>query len=168
MNGKQVYKTIAPKGVIQRVDKSKGLGHEVESKKSESEKKKGRDKEHESQSEPSNKVSNEVTMKDLKHVPFPHRLTKASKASKVNLNARIYDICKQVRINIPMLDAIKQIPSYDKFLKNLCTVKRKLDVKETTMMNERKSVILQCKSVPKYKDPGCPTILCIIRGYRID
>ena len=83
-------------------------------------------KEHDSNSKPSNKASNEVIMEDLKHAPFPHRLTKASKA---NLNAKIYDVFKQVRISIPMLDAIKHIPSYDKFLNNLCTIKRKLHVK---------------------------------------
>ena len=104
-------------------------------------------------------------MEDLKHAPFPHRLTKVS---KVNLNAEIYNVFKQVRINILMLDTIKLIPSYAKFLKDLCTVKRKLHVKETTMMNKSQRAILQCKSVPKYKDPGCPIISCIIGGYRID
>ncbi|GFY90912.1 hypothetical protein Acr_07g0011080 [Actinidia rufa] len=35
-------------------------------------------------------------------------------------------------------------------------------------MNESQSAILQCKTVPKYKDPGCPTISCIIGGCKID
>ena len=35
-------------------------------------------------------------------------------------------------------------------------------------MNESQSAILQFKSVPKYKDPSCPTISCIIGGDRID
>ena len=35
----------------------------------------------------------------------------------------IYEIFKQVKVNIPLLDAIKQIPSYAKFLKDLCIVK---------------------------------------------
>ena len=69
-----------------------------------SKKDKGKEKERENDSKPFNKASNEVTMEDLKHAPFPHRLTKASKA---NLNAKIYDVFKQVRINIPMLDIIK-------------------------------------------------------------
>ena len=129
-------------------------GRSTEIAKCESEK-----KDHESNSEQPKKVSNDVTIEDLKRAPFPHRLTKASNA---NLNTEIYDVFKQVRINISMLDAIKQIPSYAKFLKELCTVKRKLHVKETTMMNESQSAILQCKSMPKYKDPGCPLILCII------
>ncbi|GFS43484.1 hypothetical protein Acr_00g0085440 [Actinidia rufa] len=36
------------------------------------------------------------------------------------------------------------------------------------MMNESQSAILQCKTVPKYKDPRCPTISCIIGGCKID
>jgi hypothetical protein len=31
----------------------------------------------------------------------------------------------QVKINLPLLDAIKQVPVYAKFLKDLCTQKRK-------------------------------------------
>ena len=58
----------------------------------------------------------DVRMEDLKHAPLPH-----------------------------MLDAIKQIPSYAKFLKDLCTVKRKLYVKEMTMMNE--SQINLCQNI---------------------
>ena len=136
---KEIDKIITPKGVNQGEDESKRLGHETESKKSESKKDKGKEKEHEIHSKPSNKASNEVTMKDLKYAPFLHRLTKASKA---NLNAKIYNNFKQVRINIPMLDAIKQIPSYSKFLKDFCTFKRKLHVKKTAMMNKSQSVIL--------------------------
>jgi hypothetical protein len=32
---------------------------------------------------------------------------------------------RKVEINIPLLDAIKQIPSYAKFLKDCCTYKKK-------------------------------------------
>jgi len=41
--------------------------------------------------------------------PFPHQLAQ-SKRDKANEN--IYEVFKQVRINIPLLDAIKQTPSY--------------------------------------------------------
>ncbi|GFZ14646.1 hypothetical protein Acr_24g0008360 [Actinidia rufa] len=164
-SGKQIDKTIEPKRVIQGGEKSKELGGESERRKLEEERKESKGQEHEHDSEPVTKVPNEITVEDLKHAPFPQRLAKVSKA---NLISEIYDIFKQVRINIPMLDAIKQIPSYNKFLKELCTVKRNLHVKETTMMNESQSAILQCKTVPKYKDPSCPTISCIIGGCKID
>ena len=55
--------------------------------------------------------------------PYPHRLRTPK---KVNNHSEIYKLFKQVKLNIPLLDAIKQIPSYAKFLKDLCTVKRKL------------------------------------------
>jgi hypothetical protein len=34
-------------------------------------------------------------------------------------------VFKQVKINIPLLDAIQQVLAYAKFLKDLCTQKRK-------------------------------------------
>ena len=65
--------------------------------------------------------------------PYPHRL-RAPK--KVNNHSEIYELFKQVKLNIPLLDAIKKIPSYAKFLKDLCTVKRKLGVNKEAFMTE--------------------------------
>ena len=70
------------------------------------------------------------------HVPpslYPHRL-RAPK--KMNNHSEIYELFKQVKVNIPLLDAIKQIPSYAKFLKDLCTVKRNLGVNKDAFMIE--------------------------------
>ena len=66
----------------------------------------------------------------LTHAPFPHRLFKP----RHNLSFEIYETFKQVKINLPLLDAIKQVPSYAKFLKDLCTVKRKLNVRENALV----------------------------------
>jgi hypothetical protein len=60
------------------------------------------------------------------------------------------------------LDAIQQVPSYAKFLKDLVTVKRKTNVQKKVCLTEQVSSILQCKLPIKYKDPGCPTISCTI------
>jgi hypothetical protein len=57
---------------------------------------------------------------------FSHAITKQM---KVNHNSEIFETFKQVRINILLLDAIKHVPSYAKFLKDLCIMKRKLNVK---------------------------------------
>ena len=77
-------------------------------------------------------------------LPFPHAMTKQR---KVNHNSEIFETFKQVRINIPLLDAIKQVPSYAKFLKDLCTVKRKLNVKKKAFLAEQVSAILQNNNV---------------------
>jgi len=90
-----------------------------------------------------------------------------TKQRKVNHNYEIFEIFKQVRINIPFFDAIKLIPSYAKFLKDLCTVKRKLNVKKKAFLAEQVSVILQNNNALKYKDPSCPTISCFIGEHKI-
>ena len=68
----------------------------------------------------------------------------------------------QVKVNIPLLDTIKQIPSYAKFLEDICTVKQNLNVQKKTFLIEQVSALIQHKIQLKYKDPGCPTISCII------
>nr|CAN76445.1 hypothetical protein VITISV_016876 [Vitis vinifera] len=59
---------------------------------------------------------------------------------------------------------IKQVPTYEKFLKDLCTIKRGLNVNKKAFLTEQVSAIIQCKSPLKYKDQGCPTISVMIGG----
>jgi hypothetical protein len=79
-------------------------------------------------------------------------------------------VFKQVKINIPLLDAIQQVPAYAKFLKDLCTQKRKsrnhLPMK--VLLIEHVSSLIQHNTPPKIKDPGAPTISCIIGQKEID
>jgi hypothetical protein len=66
------------------------------------------------------------------------------------------------------LDAIQQVPSYVKFLKDLVTIKRKTNVPKKAYLTEQVSSILQCKLPIKYNDPGYPTIVCMIRVSQIN
>ena len=59
---------------------------------------------------------------------------------------------------------IKQVPTYEKFLNDLCTVKRGLNVDKKAFLTEQVSAIIQCKTLVKYKDPSCPTISVNIGG----
>ena len=59
---------------------------------------------------------------------------------------------------------IKQVPTYAKFLKDLCTVKRGFNVNKKAFLTEQVSAIIECKTLVKYKDPGCPTISVNIGG----
>ncbi|XP_034888401.1 uncharacterized protein [Populus alba] len=105
----------------------------------------------------------EINEKEM--TPFPQRLRKPEHDFR---NSEIYELFKQVKVNIPLLDTIKQVPSYAKFLKDLCIVKRRLNVKERAFLTEHASAIIQFKTPHKYKDPGCPTISCIIGSHKID
>ena len=59
---------------------------------------------------------------------------------------------------------IKQVPTNAKFLKDLCTVKRGLNVDKKAFLTKQVSAIIQCKTLVKYKDPSCPTISVNIGG----
>ena len=59
---------------------------------------------------------------------------------------------------------IKQAPTYAKFLKDLCTVKRGLNMNKTAFFTEQVSSISQCKTLVKYQDPRSPTISVNIGG----
>ena len=74
----------------------------------------------------------------------------------------VFETLKKVEINIPLLDAIKQIPSYAKFLKDCCTNKRKFQEHEQVALTEEVSAVLLRKLPPKLKDPGNFTISCRI------
>ena len=83
---------------------------------------------------------------------------------RVNNQTGILEVLRQVKVNIPLLDMIKQVTTYAKFLKDSCIVRRGLNVEKKAFLTEQVSVIIQCKTPVKYKDPGCPTISANIGG----
>ena len=97
--------------------------------------------------------------------PFPQSLRTKKKA--IN-QAEILEVLRQVKVNIPLLDMIKQVPTYAKFLKDLCTVKKGLNIDKKAFLTEQVSAIIQCKTPVKYKDPGCPTISVNIGGICVE
>ena len=97
--------------------------------------------------------------------PFPQVLRK--KKNFVN-QTEMLEVLRQVKVNIPLLDMIKQVPTYAKFLKDLCTVKKGLNVNKKAFLTEQVSAIIECKTPVKYKDPGCPTISVNIGGISVE
>ncbi|CAN6713111.1 unnamed protein product [Malus baccata var. baccata] len=98
-------------------------------------------------------------------VPFPQRLQRAKKDKNFS---EILDLFKKVHINIPFLDAVKQIPSYAKFLKDICTNKKRFVEHEKVMLSEECSAVLQQKLPPKLKDPRSFTIPCTIGKFSFE
>ena len=97
--------------------------------------------------------------------PFPQALRGKKKATQ---QAGILEVLRQVKVNIPLLDLIKQVSAYAKFLKDLCIVKKGLGIEKKAFLTEQVSAIIQSKYPVKYKDPGSPTILVNIGGNCID
>jgi len=79
--------------------------------------------------------------------PFPAALqanTPSPFAKKGTRMDEMMELFKQVQINLPLLDAINQVPSYAKFLKDLCTQKRKMrnQSPNKVMLTEQVSAVL--------------------------
>ena len=66
----------------------------------------------------------------------------------------------KLEITLPLLDALKQVPSYAKFLKELLNGKRTMDICETIKATEECSAVLLDKLPRKSKDPGSFIIPC--------
>ncbi|KAK8492616.1 hypothetical protein V6N11_030838 [Hibiscus sabdariffa] len=91
--------------------------------------------------------------------PFPSRFLKKDKQAE---EKDILDIFRKVELNISLLEVIRKIPRYARFLKDLCTNKRKLMGHEKINLGENVSVILTRRLPPKLKDQGMFMIPCKI------
>ena len=107
----------------------------------------------------------EDTMKYRIPPPFPQALRGKRKATQ---QAGIVEVLRQVKVNIPLLDLINQVPAYENFLKDLCIIKKGLGIEKKAFLTEHVSAIIQSKYPVKYKDPGSPTIPVNIGGNCID
>jgi len=78
--------------------------------------------------------------------PFPVSSFRSKKEDK---EKEILEVFKKVKLNIPLIDTIKQIPMYAKFLKELCTTKRAFKLKghEMVSMGEVVFAVVQ-KNMP--------------------
>ncbi|KAM6575407.1 hypothetical protein CsatA_023734 [Cannabis sativa] len=94
-------------------------------------------------------------------LPFPQRFKKQQHDGQFQ---RFLDVLKQLHINIPLVEALEQMPTYVKFLKDILTKKRRLGEFETVALTEGCSAMLKSKIPPKLKDPGSFTIPISIGG----
>ncbi|XP_060194973.1 uncharacterized protein LOC132624170 [Lycium barbarum] len=112
------------------------------------------------QSEEKEKKMEEENILPVK-IPFPQKMKRQKLDSQF---AKFLDILKQIHINIPFTDALLQMPSYAKFLKEILSSKRKLEEASVVVLTEKYSAILQNKLPQKLGDPGSFTIPCTLGG----
>ncbi|XP_074591172.1 disease resistance protein RPM1-like [Curcuma longa] len=97
-------------------------------------------------------------------LPFPQRVACSKKnadSEKTQELQELMDIFSKVEVNIPLLRAIRHIPKYAKFLKELCVHKKKLKGTELVSMGKNVSAMIQ-PMPQKCKDPGVFTVPCVI------
>ena len=81
---------------------------------------------------------------------------------KKTLKNELLEVFNKVEINIPLLELICKVPVYARFLKDLCTKKKRLEEYEVYKIEGHMSSMIQHNMPPKKKDPGSFTIRCQI------
>uniref|UniRef100_A0A2N9HM88 Retrotransposon gag protein n=1 Tax=Fagus sylvatica TaxID=28930 RepID=A0A2N9HM88_FAGSY len=92
---------------------------------------------------------------DIEKCPFPAPFPQALKLPKnLDVTSEILEHLHQVKVNLPLLHIIKQMPLYAKVIKDLCTVKRKYHVKKTAFLTEqmlKEEQVVEAKKPPRSK-----------------
>ncbi|XP_057984550.1 uncharacterized protein LOC131169349 [Hevea brasiliensis] len=99
------------------------------------------------------------------HLPFPQRFQKAILDKQFG---KFLEVLQKLYINIPFIEALSEMPSYTKYLKEILSKKKRMEDYETVALIEECSVILQSKLPPKLKAPGSFSIPCLIGNMNID
>lgn len=104
-----------------------------------------------------------LPLSDYRPIPnFPQVLVGSRKYERDH--DKLHEIFSKCKVNISLLNIIKQVSRYAKFFKPLCTSKRKQKLKgiERVKVGERVYAIIQEKLPAKCTDPGMCTISCMI------
>jgi len=127
----------------------------VEEEKNESEGEKEKSREESGKSEKKYKSESQMRSPPARDVPYPHAPLRKDRDGQF---ARFMDVLKRLQINISFTEALEQMPTYAKFMKELLTKKRKIPDQETIKLEAGCSAIIQ-KSLPqKSRDPGSFTL----------
>ncbi|KAK8652304.1 hypothetical protein V6N13_061325 [Hibiscus sabdariffa] len=110
----------------------------------------------ESTAEPSHTKSDKLE-KIRPPPPFPQRLKKQEQDYQFK---KFFDILKQVHINLPLVEALQQMPNYAKFLKDMVSRKKRIEEFETAAATETCLALMHNKIPAKKTDPGYFTIEC--------
>ncbi|XP_070031832.1 uncharacterized protein [Nicotiana tomentosiformis] len=89
--------------------------------------------------------------------PYPQRLANQNNENQFK---KFIDMMKSLSINVPLVEALEQIPGYAKFMKDLVTKKRSMNCKMIKMTHQVSAIVHSM--APKLEDPGAFTISCII------
>ncbi|XP_070010884.1 uncharacterized protein [Nicotiana sylvestris] len=87
--------------------------------------------------------------------PFPQRLQKKNDDRMFN---KFLSMLSQIQLNIPLVDAIRDIPKYAKYINDIVAKNRRLTEFEIVVLTEECTLRVQNELPQKVKDPGSFTI----------
>ncbi|XP_070018195.1 uncharacterized protein [Nicotiana sylvestris] len=92
----------------------------------------------------------------------PWRLAKHQKEEHYK---KFFEMLKQIKVNIPLIEALKEMPGYAKMMKDLMS--RKFDFQDlaTVTLTQTCSAVVTRPVAEKLSDPGSFTIPCTIENF---
>ncbi|XP_042387530.1 uncharacterized protein LOC121979602 [Zingiber officinale] len=92
-------------------------------------------------------------------IPFPQKLIASQRDEEFN---RFLKKIKEICIEVPLIDALHQMPKFAKFLKGILSNRRQKGDFETVALTENCSTLHMANPPPKLQDPGSFSIPCKI------
>ncbi|XP_019235062.1 PREDICTED: uncharacterized protein LOC109215445 [Nicotiana attenuata] len=89
--------------------------------------------------------------------PYPQHLAKQKGDNQFK---KFIEMMKSLTINVPLVEALEQMPGYAKFMKELVTKKRSMYFETIPMTHQVSSIVHSM--APRQEDPGVFTIPCTI------
>ncbi|XP_047178261.1 trichohyalin-like, partial [Vigna umbellata] len=141
-------------------ERDEGSAEKRENKRDEMSEREEKEKEREDRENHREKEEEKMKAKVFeKPLPYPKVFSKKEKERQFK---SFVDIFKKLEIKMSFSEALQQIPSHSKFMKELLTKKKKYIEEETIEVQGQCSAIIQKLLPPKFKDPGSFTIPCNI------
>ncbi|XP_075088087.1 uncharacterized protein LOC107777215 [Nicotiana tabacum] len=96
------------------------------------------------------------------HAPFPQRLAKYQKEEQYK---KFLEMLKQIQVNIPLIDALKEMLGYAKMMKDLVSRKFNFQDLATVTLTQTCSAVVTRPIAEKLSDLGSFTIPCTIGDF---
>ncbi|GJT09937.1 reverse transcriptase domain-containing protein [Tanacetum coccineum] len=90
-------------------------------------------------------------------IMYPQHLRKEKMEAQYG---KFLDMIQAVRINVPLIDVLAEMPNYGKFLKELISNKHKIEQISAAFLSNESSAMIQNKVPPKLEDLGSFLIPC--------
>ncbi|XP_070002125.1 uncharacterized protein [Nicotiana sylvestris] len=95
-------------------------------------------------------------------VLFPQRLVKQRKEYQYK---KFMEMLRQIQLNIPLMDALREMPGYEKMMKDLLSWKFDFQDLSTVTLMQTCSAVVTRPMAQKMSDPSSFTIPCTIGSY---
>ncbi|XP_070005540.1 uncharacterized protein [Nicotiana sylvestris] len=105
---------------------------------------------------------NQIIGKKRPPTPFPYRLAKYQKDEQYK---KFLEMLKQIQVNIPLIDVLKEMPGYAKIMKELMSHKFDFQDLATVTLTQTCSVAVTRPIAENLPDPGSFTIPYTIGNY---